>query len=113
MTIGYYEKGIRYAFVPQTEIWEEAFELTRQMPGMVVRHNFSNLVYYVLSGAYNQSKSYDKQVKLTADYIDLLDSYYAAEDRLGRRPWLYRDNSYVNPFRQLILLHAQHRARLT
>lgn len=102
VTIGYYEKGIRYAFVPQTELWEEAFELTRQMPGTVVRHNFSSLVYYVLSGSYNQAKSYDKQVKLTADYIDLLDSYYAAEDRLGRRPWLYRDNSYVNPFRQLI-----------
>lgn len=101
-TIDYYEKGIRHAFIPQTRFWEEAFELTRQMPDQIVRHNFSNLVYYVLSGAYNQARRYDKQEKLTSDYVDMLDAYYAAEERLGRRPYLYRDNSYVNPFRQLI-----------
>lgn len=101
-TIDYYEKGIRHAFIPQTRFWEEAFELTRQMPDQIVRHNFANLVYYVLSGAYNQARRYDKQEKLTSDYVDMLDAYYAAEERLGRRPYLYRDNSYVNPFRQLI-----------
>ena len=102
VTIDYYEKGIRHAFIPQTRFWEEAFELIRQMPDQIVRHNFANLVYYVLSGAYNQARRYDKQEKLTSDYVDMLDAYYAAEERLGRRPYLYRDNCYVNPFRQLI-----------
>ncbi len=102
VTIDYYEKGIRNAFIPQTRFWEEAFELTRRMPGPVVRHDFADLVYYLLSGAYNQAKRYDKQETLTSDYVDMLDAYYAEEDRIGRRPYLYRDNSYVNPFRQLI-----------
>ncbi len=102
VTIEFYEKKNGRAYIPQTGIWEEAFELTRRMPDLLVRHNFASLVYYVLSGAYNQARRYDKQVKLTSDYIGMLDAYYAGEDRLGRRPYLYRDNSYVNPFRQLI-----------
>ena len=102
ITIGYYEKGIGSAYIPQTKIWEEAFDLTRQMPQLIVRKNFANLVYYLLSGAYNQARDYDKQVKLTSEFIALIDSYYAMEDRLQRRPYLYRDNSYVNPYRQLI-----------
>lgn len=102
ITIGYYEKGIKSAYIPQTKIWEEAYELTRQMPELLVRKNFANLVYFLLSGAYNQARDYDNQVRLTTDYIALIDSYYAMEDQLQRRPYLYRDNSYVNPYRQLI-----------
>ncbi|WP_288237317.1 HAMP domain-containing sensor histidine kinase [uncultured Alistipes sp.] len=102
ITIGYYEKGIKSAYIPQTKIWEEAYELTRQMPELLVRKNFANLVYFLLSGAYNQARDYDNQVRLTTDYIALIDSYYAMEDLLQRRPYLYRDNSYVNPYRQLI-----------
>ena len=102
ITIGYYEKGIKSAYIPQTKIWEEAYELTRQMPELLVRKNFANLVYFLLSGAYNQARDYDSQVRLTTDYIALIDSYYAMEDQLQRRPYLYRDNSYVNPYRQLI-----------
>ena len=102
ITIDYYEKGIKSAYVPQTKTWEEAYELTRQMPELVVRKNFANLVYFLLSGAYNQARDYAGQVRLTSDFIALIDSYYALEDRLQRRPYLYRDNSYVNPYRQLI-----------
>ena len=102
ITIGYYEKGIKSAYIPQTKIWEEAYELTRQMPELLVRKNFANLVYFLLSGAYNQARDYNNQVRLTTDYIALIDSYYAMEDQLQRRPYLYRDNSYVNPYRQLI-----------
>ena len=102
ITKGYYEKGIKSAYIPQTKIWEEAYELTRQMPELLVRKNFANLVYFLLSGAYNQARDYDNQVRLTTDYIALIDSYYAMEDQLQRRPYLYRDNSYVNPYRQLI-----------
>lgn len=102
ITIDYYENKIRFAYIPQAETWEKAYDLTRRMPDMVVRKNFANMVYYLLSGAYNQACNYDKQVKLTRDYIDLLDAYYAVEDQLDRRPYLYRDNSYANPFRQLI-----------
>nr|WP_195461431.1 HAMP domain-containing sensor histidine kinase [Alistipes sp. D31t1_170403_E11] len=102
ITIGYYEKGIKSAYIPQTKIWEEAYELTQQMPELLVRKNFANLVYFLLSGAYNQARDYDNQVRLTTDYIALIDSYYAMEDQLQRRPYLYRDNSYVNPYRQLI-----------
>ena len=102
ITIGYYEKGIRSAYIPQTKTWEEAFDLTRQMPQLIVRKNFANLVYYLLSGAYNQAHDYDNQVKLTSEFIALIDSYYAMEDRSQRRPYLYRDISYVNPYRQLI-----------
>ena len=102
ITIDYYEKGVKSAYVPQTKTWEEAYELTRQMPELVVRKNFANLVYFLLSGAYNQACDYAGQVRLTSDFIALIDSYYALEDRLQRRPYLYRDNSYVNPYRQLI-----------
>ena len=102
ITIDYYEKGVRAAYIPQTKTWEKAYELTRQMPDLTVRKNFANLIYYLLSGAYNQARDYDSQVRLTTDYIALVDAYYAFEDRLGRRPYLYRDNSYVNPYRQLI-----------
>ena len=55
ITIDYYEKGVKSAYVPQTKTWEEAYELTRQMPELVVRKNFANLVYFLLSGAYNLS----------------------------------------------------------
>ena len=102
ITIDYYEKGVKSAYVPQTKTWEEAYELTRQLPELVVRKNFANLVYFLLSGAYNQACDYAGQVRLTSDFIALIDSYYALEDRLHRRPYLYRDNSYVNPYRQLI-----------
>lgn len=102
VTIGYYEKGITHSYIPQEEIWEEAFDLTRQMPGVIVRKNFANIVYYVLSGAYNQARDYEKQERLTSEFVSMIDAYYAAEDRVNRRPYLYRDNSYVTPFKQLI-----------
>lgn len=102
ITIDYYEKGIRYSYIPQTELWEEAYELTRQMPDLLVRKNFANLIYYQLSGAHNQAQRYEDQKRLTADFVGMLDANYAAEDRLARRPYLYRDNSYVTPYKQLI-----------
>ena len=102
ITIDYYENGIKSAYIPQTETWEKAYDLTRQMSGIIVRKNLANLIYYMLSGAYNQAGDYEKQVALTSEYIALIDTYYAFEDKQNRRPYLYRDNSYTTPYRQLI-----------
>lgn len=102
MYIDYHERHVSPAMVPQIGYWTEAYALARQMPHPIVRKNFCNIIYYVLSGAYNQDRRYEEQVRLTDDYIGVLDDYYAEETRLGRRPYLYRDNSYVNPYRQLV-----------
>lgn len=102
VNILYHERGIRYPMVRQIACWEEAYDLTRSMPGIIVRKNFCNIIYYVLSGAYNQGRRYAEQVALTEDYIGVMDAYYAQEEQLERRPYLYKDNSYVNPYRQLM-----------
>ena len=72
------------------------------MPNLNIRRCFANIIYYVLSGAYNQSYRHDDQVALTNDQIALLDRYYSADSILGRRPYLYKDNSYVRPYQQLL-----------
>ena len=102
ITLCYYEGGNRRAYIPQTDTWREAYELTRQMPNLNIRRCFANIIYYVLSGAYNQSYRHDDQVALTNDQIALLDRYYSADSTLGRRPYLYKDNSYVRPYQQLL-----------
>ena len=102
ITLCYYEGGNRRAYIPQTDTWREAYELTRQMPNLNIRRCFANIIYYVLSGAYNQSYRHDDQVALTNDQIALLDRYYSADSILGRRPYLYKDNSYVRPYQQLL-----------
>lgn len=102
ITLCYYEGGNRRAYIPQTDTWREAYELTRQMPNLNIRRCFANIIYYVLSGAYNQSYRHDDQVALTNDQIALLDRYYSADSTLGRRPYLYKDNSYVRPYQQLM-----------
>ena len=98
----YHEGGNRRAYIPQTDTWREAYELTEQMPNLNIRRCFASIIYYVLSGAYNQSYRYDEQVALTNDQIALLDRYYSADSTLGRRPYLYKDNSYVRPYQQLM-----------
>lgn len=102
ITINFYQKRIRYAYIPETELFEEAYELSRRMPDLFVSKNFANMVYRQLSGAYNQARRYEDQVRLTYDYISLLDDYYVSEEQINRRPYLYRDNSYVTPYKQLI-----------
>ena len=102
ITLCYYEGGNQRAYIPQTDTWREAYELTRQMPNLNIRRCFANIIYYVLSGAYNQSYRHDDQVALTNDQIALLDRYYSADSILGRRPYLYKDNSYVRPYQQLL-----------
>ena len=59
ITLCYYEGGNRRAYIPQTDTWREAYELTRQMPNLNIRRCFANIIYYVLSGAYNQSYRHD------------------------------------------------------
>lgn len=98
----YHKQGIRRPMVCQTACWEEAYALTHRMPNILVRKNFCNIIYYVLSGAYNQARKYEELEALTRDYIGVMDAYYAREAQLGRRPYLYKDNSYVNPYRQLL-----------
>ena len=102
LTLCYHEGGNRRAYIPQTDTWREAYELTEQMPNLNIRRCFASIIYYVLSGAYNQSYRYDEQVALTNDQIALLDRYYSADSTLGRRPYLYKDNSYVRPYQQLM-----------
>lgn len=98
----YYEQGVQQTYVTQIGPWKEAFELTRQMPVINIRKNFAVTIYYLLSGAYNQARRYDDQVALTNDYIRMLDSYYADERLVRRRPYLYADNSYVLPCQQIM-----------
>lgn len=55
LTLCYHEGGNRRAYIPQTDTWREAYELTEQMPNLNIRRCFASIIYYVLSGAYNQS----------------------------------------------------------
>ena len=105
LTLCYHEGGNRRAYIPQTDTWREAYELTEQMPNLNIRRCFASIIYYVLSGAYNQSYRYDEQVALTNDQIALLDRYYSADSTLGRRPYLYKDNSYVRPYQPVSYTH--------
>lgn len=100
--VSYYEKGINRAYIPQTNYWEEAYRLVRKMPDLTVQRHFAELVYQLLSGAYNQSRNYKKQLELTNDYLGLLDRYYAARNQTMRRPYLYPAPSYVKPYQQLM-----------
>lgn len=102
LTLCYYEEGKKQAYIPQTDTWREAYELTMQMPVLNIRRCFANMIYYLLSGAYNQAYRYDDQVALTNAHIALLDRYYATDRSMGRRPYLYADNSYVRPYQQLL-----------
>lgn len=102
MYLEYYEKQNPKAYVPQIPVWEEAYRLTLQMPQPNIRRLFGNVIYFMLSGAYNQGYLYPEQKKLMESYVALLDAYYDDEIRINRRPYLYRDNSYVLPYQQLI-----------
>lgn len=102
LRIDYYEKGVKRAYVPQIDAWREAWEQTRQMPNLNVRRAFANIIYFGLSSAYNQAYRYDDQVALTNEFIALYDQYYANTRALGRRTYLYPDNSYVRPYQQLM-----------
>lgn len=102
MFIDYYRKRMKQVFAAQTDLWEAAYRLTRQMPRLHVRRNFAELIYYLLSGGYNQALRYDDLQALTAEHIALLDACYAQEKARGRRPYLYTDNSYVRPYHQLL-----------
>ncbi|WP_298034756.1 HAMP domain-containing sensor histidine kinase [uncultured Alistipes sp.] len=102
LTLCYYEQGNTRPFIPQTDMWREAYDLTSQMPNLNIRRCFASIIYFALSGAYNQAYRYDDQVKLTNGHIAMLDKYYAADRTLGRRPYLYSDNSYVRPYQQLL-----------
>lgn len=102
LTLCYHEDGNRRPYIPQTDTWREAYDLTKQMPNPNIRRCFANIIYYVLSGAYNQGYRYDDQVALTYEHIAQLDRYYTADSLLGRRPYLYKDNSYVRPYQQLL-----------
>lgn len=102
LTLCYYEQGIQRAFIPQADTWREAYDLTARMPNLNVRRCFAGIIYFALSGAYNQAHRYADQVALTNGYIAMLDSYYTDDRNMGRRPYLYADNSYVRPYQQLL-----------
>lgn len=103
LLIDYFRLRAERIYQRQIPIWEQAYDLTRQMPQLFVRRLYAELVYYLLSGGYNQARDYDKQAALTDEHIALLDAYYARERQSGRRPYLYADNSYVRPYQQLLL----------
>lgn len=103
LLIDFYRDRADRVYARQIDQWEEAYRLTRQMPELLVRRNFADLIYYLLSGGYNQALRYDDQAALTAEHIALLDAYYAQDRVRGRRPYLYADNSYVRPYQQLML----------
>lgn len=98
----YYVRHQSAPMALQAGIWKEAYELLHDMPEPSTMRHFSSIIYYSLSGAYNQGSNYEEQVKLTADFVALLDEYYRADRLIGRRPYLYADNSYVTPYQQLI-----------
>lgn len=102
LIVSFYEQGLKNPFVPQTDLWRKAFELTERMPNVNIRKTFASIIYFTLSGAYNQAHRYDDQVDLTNRYIALLDNYYADSVIRTRRPYLYADNSYVRPYQQLM-----------
>lgn len=103
LLIDFYRHRAEHIYQRQIPTWKEAYALTREMPHLLVRHHFAELVYYLLSGGYNQAGDYARQVALTDEHIALLDAYYAQELERGRRPYLYADNSYVRPYQQLLL----------
>lgn len=103
MLIDYYRNRKDKVYAQQIGVWEEAYALTRQMPDPGVRRSFADLIYFMLSGGYNQAYRYDDQKALTEEHIAMLDRHYARVRESGRRPYLYADNSYVRPYQQLIL----------
>lgn len=86
----------------RVRMWEEAYALTHRMEEVMVRKYFANIIFVGLSNAYNQLRRYDDQVRLSDDYIGLLDAFCAADKATGRRGYLYTDNGYVRPYRQLM-----------
>lgn len=98
----YREQHSARPYVPQIPMWREAYDLLVDIPAPPLRKLYATLVYYLLSAGYNQAYLFPEQEKLTARHIAVLDAYYVHETALGRRPYLYKDNSYVRPYQQLI-----------
>lgn len=98
----YYERRLPDAMKHHADVWKQAYDAAGEIGSLNIRRMYGEIIYYLLSGAYNQGLRYDDQVKLTEDFVATLDAYYADDRRRGRRPYLYADNSYVRPYRQLI-----------
>lgn len=88
-------------YVSQIGLWEQALALCEPLPIELRKWNV-NLVHYMLSRGYNQAKRYNDQLRLTQQYIALLDKYYHTDKMRQRRPYLYTSNTYVRPYQQLI-----------
>ncbi|MEG1700030.1 MAG: HAMP domain-containing sensor histidine kinase [Alistipes sp.] len=100
--IDYFEKGEKKPFMPQIELWKQAYDNTFQMPQVSVQERFAHFIYFLLSSGYNQAHQYAELVTLTNRHIKLLDQYYA-DDSQRCRPYFYTDNSYVIPYQQLMM----------
>ena len=95
------QAGETKTYIPQIPLWREAWELALEFPGNSCK-SYLGLIYFLLSGAYNQAQDYDKLIDLTHSYMQRLDLYYTSEEVRRRRKYLYKENIYVKCYNQLM-----------
>lgn len=88
-------------YAREIPLWEEAWRLALTLPLNACR-SYLGAIYLYLSGGYNQKEDYPSLVRITREYTDILDRYYGSEQIAHRREYLYKDNTYVRCYSQLM-----------
>ncbi|RHB33903.1 sensor histidine kinase [Bacteroides nordii] len=96
------DQGKSKIYVPEIPLWEEAWNTAQDFPGEYVRRYYLGSIHSLLSGAYNQQQDYENQKRITWQVIDECKAYYKLSEEVYPRPFLYKDNTYVRYYTQLI-----------
>lgn len=92
------QKDFNNSFI---DSWQNSWDTALTFPDYSRRHYLS-IIYPLLSNAYIQNKDYENLKKVTQELMNEYDRHYILVQAKYPRPFLYKDNIYVQCYLQLL-----------
>ncbi|MBC8593506.1 HAMP domain-containing histidine kinase [Oscillospiraceae bacterium N12] len=94
-------QGKKGVYKEQIPLWQEAWDIAQEFPLYTKRYYLSS-IFSLLSSGYNQEQDYKRLQQVTTDAINAHKDFYTVSAVMYPRPFLYKDNTYVDFYTQLI-----------